>query len=80
VGHRAGLEGCGKKKSLAPTGVGTPDSSAYSESPYRLRCPGQVEYKLCTEKNFWARAEAIQIKINCILIHKLNKATIIDFV
>jgi hypothetical protein len=64
VGHTAGLDGRGKK-SLAPTGVGTSDSPAYSESPYRLRRSGHVEHKLCGENNFLARAETFRIKINC---------------
>jgi hypothetical protein len=73
VGYRAGLEGC-VKKSLAPTGVQTPDSKAYSESPCRLRCPGHVEHKLCRQKNFLARAEDFMIKINCTEIHNLRQS------
>jgi len=38
MGHRAGLDGCGK--SGLPTGIRSPDLPACSESLYRLRYPG----------------------------------------
>jgi len=38
VGHRAGLEGCGKSR---PNGIRSRDCPARSESLYRLSYPGQ---------------------------------------
>ena len=42
VGHRAGLDGCGKSR---PTGIRSPDRPARSESQYRLTTP--AHFKCC---------------------------------
>ena len=48
VGHKAGLDGCGKSRPL--TGIRSPDRLARSESLYRLGCRRQ--YMLYNQEIF----------------------------
>jgi hypothetical protein len=51
VGPRAGLDGCEKSR---PTGIRSPDSSARSESLYRLSSPGpRCNWKREWKKSTW---------------------------